>query len=98
MQRRIRSGSRTKCVIYFKSLPEQTSITQQFHERVHPDDQPLRDSAIKRAIKTKGGYEIEYRILLPDGTVRWISGRARCMSDGDGRSNPAFWVFSMERH
>src|SRR5437773_241975 len=57
-----------------------------FHERVHPDDQPLRDSAIKRAIETKGGYEIEYRILLPDGTVRWISGRARCMSDGDGRS------------
>jgi PAS domain S-box-containing protein len=57
-----------------------------FHERVHPDDQPLRDSAIKRAIETKGSYEIEYRILLPDGTVRWISGRARCMSDGDGRS------------
>src|SRR5207247_9911877 len=57
-----------------------------FHERVHPDDRPLRDSAIKRAIETKDGYEIEYRILLPDGTVRWISGRARCMSDGDGRS------------
>src|SRR2546429_4152214 len=57
-----------------------------FQELVHPDDQPLRDSAIKRAIETKGGYEIEYRILLLDGTVRWISGRARCMSDGDGRS------------
>src|SRR5205814_1912237 len=26
-----------------------------FHERVHPDDQPLRDSAIKRAIETEGG-------------------------------------------
>jgi PAS domain S-box-containing protein len=57
-----------------------------FHERVHPDDQPLRDSAIKRAIETKGGYEIEYRILLPDGTVRWLSGRARCHSNGNGRS------------
>ena len=57
-----------------------------FQERVHPDDQPLRDSAIKRAIETKGSYEIEYRILLPDGTVRWISGRAHCISDGDGRS------------
>ncbi len=57
-----------------------------FLERVHPDDQPLRDSAIKRAIETRGSYEIEYRILLPDGTVRWISGRAHCISDGDGRS------------
>src|SRR5947208_11625314 len=49
----------------------------EFHGRVHPDDQPLRDSAVKRAIETKGAYEIDYRILLPDGTVRWISGRAR---------------------
>ena len=57
-----------------------------FQERVYPDDRPLRDSAIKRAIETKGSYEIEYRVLLQDGTVRWISGRARCMSDGDGRS------------
>src|SRR5207247_8493116 len=31
-------------------------------------------------------YEIEYRVLRQDGTVGWISGRARCMSDGDGRS------------
>ncbi len=57
-----------------------------FQERVYPDDRPLRDSAIKRAIETKGRYEIEYRVLRPDGTVRWISGRARCMSDGEGRS------------
>src|SRR5213595_3967397 len=57
-----------------------------FQERVYPDDRPLHNSAIKRAIETKGSYEIEYRVLLQDGTVRWISGRARCMSDGDGRS------------
>jgi PAS domain S-box-containing protein len=57
-----------------------------FHGRVHPDDQAMRDSAIKRAIETKGSYEIEYRILLPDGTVRWIIGRARCLSNGNGKS------------
>ena len=57
-----------------------------FLERVHPDDRPLRDSAIKRAIETRGNYEIEYRILLPDGTVRWISGRAHCISDGGAKS------------
>ncbi len=57
-----------------------------FLERVHPDDRQLPDSAIKRAIETRGSYEIEYRILLPDGTVRWISGRARCVADGDRRS------------
>ncbi len=52
--------------------------------RVHPEDGALRDSAVKRAIETGGGYEIEYRVLLPDGTQRWIGARARCVA-GDNR-------------
>ena len=55
-----------------------------FQDRVHPEDRALRDSAVKRAIETGGGYEIEYRVLLPDGTQRWIGGRARCVA-GDNR-------------
>jgi PAS domain S-box-containing protein len=47
--------------------------------RVHPEDRALRDSAVKGAVETQGGYEIEYRLLLPDGTVRWIGGRGRCV-------------------
>ena len=70
----------------FQIAPGTTVDYAAFEERVHPDDQPLRDSAIKRAIETRGSYEIEYRIRLPDGTVRWISGRAHCISDGNGRS------------
>jgi len=53
-------------------------------DRVHPEDGALRDSAVKRAIETGGGYEIEYRVLLPDGTQRWIGARARCVA-GDNR-------------
>ena len=55
-----------------------------FQGRLHPDDRALRDSAVKRAIETGGGYEIEYRVLLPDGTLRWIGARARCVA-GDNR-------------
>jgi C4-dicarboxylate-specific signal transduction histidine kinase len=55
-----------------------------FQDRVHPEDRALRDSAVKRAIETGGGYEIEYRVLLPDGTLRWIGGRGRCVA-GDNR-------------
>jgi PAS domain S-box-containing protein len=53
-------------------------------ERVHPEDRPVRESAIRRAIETKAGYELEYRLLLPDGAQRWIGGRARCIDHGDG--------------
>ncbi|MFL6514455.1 MAG: PAS domain S-box protein [Chthoniobacterales bacterium] len=57
-----------------------------FQERVHPEDRLDRDSAVKNAIATNGVFEAEYRIVLPDGTVRWIGGRGRCLSNGDGKN------------
>lgn len=56
-----------------------------FQDRVHPEDRTRRASTIKQAIETQGGYALEYRFLLPDGSVRWIGGRGRCVSDKDGR-------------
>jgi PAS domain S-box-containing protein len=53
-------------------------------DRVHPEDRARRDSALKRAIETHGEYEIEYRVLLPDGTFRWIAGRGRCGTERNG--------------
>ncbi len=53
-------------------------------DRVHLEDRALRDSAVKRAVETRGEYEIEYRVLLPDGTLRWIGGRGRCVT-GENR-------------
>jgi PAS domain-containing protein len=38
--------------------------------RVHPEDRAARAAAIKRAIETQGKYVMEYRVLLPDGTLR----------------------------
>jgi two-component system sensor kinase FixL len=54
-------------------------------DRVHPEDRALRDSAVKAAIKTHGEYKIEYRVLLPDGTLRWIGARGRCVTAEDGK-------------
>jgi PAS domain S-box-containing protein len=54
-------------------------------DRVHPGDQAARAAAIDGAIRGHGEYEIEYRIVLRDRTVRWISERGRCMNDAEGR-------------
>ena len=54
--------------------------------RVHPEDRELRNSAVKTAIQTQSEYEIEYRLLLPDGTLRWIGGRGRCLT-GENRKS-----------
>jgi PAS domain S-box-containing protein len=53
-------------------------------DRVHPEDRALRDSAVKAAIETHGEYTIEYRVLLPDGTLRWIGARGRYVTKEDG--------------
>jgi PAS domain S-box-containing protein len=55
-----------------------------FQDRVHPEDRTLRDSNVQHALETRSGYEMEYRVLLPDGTQRWIGGRARWVA-GDNR-------------
>jgi two-component system sensor kinase FixL len=51
--------------------------------RVHLEDRAVRAEAIKRAIETKGEYSSEYRVLLPDGRLRWIGARGRCIHVGD---------------
>jgi PAS domain S-box-containing protein len=51
--------------------------------RVHPEDRAARALAIRHALKTQGEYAMEYRTLLPDGTVRWIGARGHCMKIGE---------------
>src|SRR6267378_7864221 len=40
--------------------------------RVHPEDRARWQGAIDRAIVEKSEYKVEFRILLPDGTVKYI--------------------------
>jgi len=41
-------------------------------ERVHPEDHGKWRGTIEHAIQAKAEYEVEFRILLPDGTMKWI--------------------------
>jgi PAS domain S-box-containing protein len=43
--------------------------------RVHPDDRAARTAAIEPVLGTNGSYEVEYRLVLPDGSVRWFAAR-----------------------
>lgn len=64
-------------------------------ERVHPEDRQRRDETIQRAVRARGMYELEYRIPLPDGTVRWLATRGRCFCEPDG-GNPRLLGVSMD--
>jgi PAS domain S-box-containing protein len=69
----------------FQFPPGDEITYSEFQKRVHPDDRATRDRVMQLAIRTQGSYETEYRITLPDGTIRWIGGRARCVEDSKGK-------------
>jgi PAS domain S-box-containing protein len=41
-------------------------------QRVHPEDRGRWRGAIERAIQEKSDYDVQFRILLPDGTIKWV--------------------------
>ena len=43
--------------------------------RVHPDDRAARAAAIQQVLGVGGSYEIEYRLVLPNGSARWFLAR-----------------------
>ena len=47
---------------------------------VHPDDRGARAAAIQYALANGGNYESEFRVILLDGSVRWIAARGRSAS------------------
>ena len=50
---------------------------------VHPDDRALVQEKYETGIRV-GTFEYEYRILRPDGSVRWIEIRGSPVLDADG--------------
>ena len=68
---------------------ESICTTADFIRRVHPEDRPKLIPALDRC-RQGAAFEMEYRVILPDGTIRWLYDRAKMMLDPQGR--PAYLV------
>src|SRR6266436_702083 len=44
----------------------------EFLQRIHPEDRERHAEIIDKAAREPMDYEVDYRVVLPDGTVRWI--------------------------
>jgi two-component system, cell cycle sensor histidine kinase and response regulator CckA len=61
----------------FEIAPERTDVRlEDLLERIHPDDHAMLHEANARAQKTNANSDLEYRIVLGDGGLRWIHARA----------------------
>ena len=57
---------------------------EQVRDRVHPEDRPGVEAALRSAVERRGVFDVEHRVLLPTGEVRWVHVRGRVVADEAG--------------
>jgi two-component system sensor kinase FixL len=68
----------------FNFGPDEPLSRELFLSRVHPVDRDAVDEAIEHARAESQTFEIEYRLLRPDGDIRWLISRGRYVSNDRG--------------
>ena len=56
-----------------------------FFDMIHPDDQPSLKKAIEETVENGVPYNIDYRFILQDGTMRIMNAQAELIHDDTGR-------------
>ncbi|HEY9810770.1 MAG TPA: PAS domain-containing protein [Halomicronema sp.] len=57
-------------------------------EAIHPEDQPRVKKLFQQQVMG-GSYDAEYRVVRPDGSIRWIRDRGFPIFDPSGQANRA---------
>ena len=57
---------------------------EQFREHIHRDDRERVDAAFAQAAQDGGDVQVEFRVVWPDGTVRWLSDHGEVVRDDSG--------------
>ena len=71
-----------RCAEILGASPEEASL-KRFFECIHPDDRVAVNQAIEDSLAKESRYQADFRIVRPDGTVRWITATGRIFRDGD---------------
>jgi PAS domain S-box-containing protein len=56
----------------------------EFFERLHPDDRERVSKALTVAMREQTPYRAEYRVVRPDGSMRWLADRGEFLADNGG--------------
>lgn len=85
-----------QCGDWVKALwgmsPDERYTLNDWLSRIHPDDRATITEELRRALdpKESSRHEMEYRVVAPDGSVRWMNVRTqtRCTEvDGEPRAD-----------
>jgi PAS domain S-box-containing protein len=56
-----------------------------YEREIFPDDHDRVMASARRALETGAPHDVEYRIVAPDGTIRWVEGKGRVDRDASGQ-------------
>ena len=76
----------------FGFAPDEPLSREVFLSCVHPDDRERVDQVIGRARSQSQSFEMEYRLLRPDGEVRWLMSRGRYLRNERGETSELLGV------
>ena len=54
-------------------------------ETIHPDDRARVSEAIERSVSTRTDFDVEYRVVWPNGETHWLMVRGRATYDDSGQ-------------
>lgn len=60
---------------------------QGWASRVHPDDVQITQEQMRASIESHIPFNIEYRVLWPDGTIHWLVAKGEATYDEQGKPN-----------
>ncbi len=69
--------------LYATGKSQRKVTAAQWVDAIHPDDRARAQEDFEEAIRRKGDYSSEFRIILPDGEIRHIRSRAHYYEDGN---------------
>ena len=72
--------------IYGITSNQFTSIYEAWSNSLHPDDRNVTELAIQQALTGEKDYDPEFRVVHPDGTIRFIQGYAIVQRNAQGEA------------
>lgn len=90
-----------RCKSLYGISPDAEMNYPLFLNAIHPDDRDRIVHAMKQALEQKTDYDVEMRVLWPDGTVHWIASKGRGFYDEAGeavRMSGMAWDVTLHKH
>jgi formate hydrogenlyase transcriptional activator len=82
---RVWVSARTRELFHF--APDEELHYESFFNVIHPDDRQQVDQAVQQALQSGERLLSDYRIVLPDGSIRWIAARGQRHLKANGKAD-----------